>query len=109
MTDKQAEKEQSFTGSTENYSRGENPNSRANLKHWKKGESGNPSGRSTKYQKVGKTLNKVLDEPFNYIYENDGISRRERILSRFVEKAEDGSLSHFQFLAELGCFDRDDE
>jgi hypothetical protein len=54
-------------------------------------------------------LNKVLDEPFNYIYENDGISRRERILSRFVEKAEDGSLSHFQFMAELGCFDRDDE
>ena len=35
---------------------GKHPNSLANLKLYKKGESSNPGGRTTKYQKLGEAL-----------------------------------------------------
>ena len=49
--DKQIINSNSLSGNKEmNYEPGKNPNSLANLKSWKKGESGNPGGRPYKYE-----------------------------------------------------------
>ena len=40
--------------------RGKHPNSRANLKEWEKGESGNPSGRPHKFVKLKKSLDRAV-------------------------------------------------
>ena len=103
---KQVENEQSLSGNKENYKRGKHPNSKANLKIWKKGESGNPDGRPHKYTGIKKELMEILDSspsPWGNALSND--TWRREILEGFLYKAREGSLSHVQFLAEIGCFD----
>jgi len=55
-TDKQAD----ISFKTEKqYKRGEHPKSQANLQPFEKGISGNPGGRSLKYEQLKKALNRI--------------------------------------------------
>ena len=50
------------------YDHGKHPNSIANLRPYKKGESGNPGGRTVKYAKLRKALNKWKNIEMDYDY-----------------------------------------
>ena len=109
MIDKQCDNNESLSGNTDTFSRGEHPSSKANLRPWKKGESGNPDGRPHRYNGLKKALESLLDEEVSYTWDlafvgPDG-PRWLHILKGFLDKAREGSLSHIQFLAGLGCFD----
>ena len=52
--DKQTDNRIDFSGINGNYSRGEHPNSQANLKPFPKGMSGNPLGRPHKFVKLAR-------------------------------------------------------
>ena len=106
--DKKCDNNEPLSGNTDTFSRGEHPSSKANLRPWKKGESGNPDGRPHRYNGLKKALESLLDEEvsdWNIDFGSPDGPRRLRILIGFLNKAHEGSLSHIQFLAGLGCFD----
>ena len=69
------------------YTRGEHPNSLANLKPFPKGVSGNPLGKPHKYQKLADNLNKIGDrQVIDYKGIPGGYSYREGVLERCGRK-----------------------
>ncbi len=106
---------ESSTGSNEKQEHGHHPNSRANLKPWKKGMSGNPLGRPHKFTNFGKALTEVgvgyketrrYDVPSGeYYIETDDITRREKVLHTIWDRAADGEIQYINILAHLGCLD----
>ncbi len=113
---KQEENSDLITGISEteenNHGRGEHPSSLGNLTPFPKGVSGNPLGKPHKFNGLKKSLNSLLDEKVS-VWDLDlggsDESRRQRILIGFLDKAREGSLSHIQFLAKIGCFDEKEE
>jgi len=91
--------------STEEYSRGNHPNSRANLQPFEKGVSGNPLGRPYKFENLKNILNEYGDEEtFNWNNESEG-TRREQVWERIWWEAKYGDMKFIQLLAQLGCLD----
>ena len=89
--------------------RGKHPNSKANLKPWEKGVSGNPDGRPHKFVKMAKALKRFGRKPIGSW--DIGISTetnyKDEVLFQIWNKASKGSISHITILAELGCLDDD--
>lgn len=89
--------------------RGKHPNSKANLKPWEKGVSGNPDGRPHKFVKMGKALKRFGSKSIDKW--DIGISTetnyKDEVLFQIWNKASKGSISHITILAELGCLDDD--
>ena len=94
---------------------GRHPNSLANLKPFKKGVTGNPGGRITKYKKMAKALKK-FGKGYRTIEEWDSETRsiikedaqfplKEEVLLRIWLKAIEGDLKFIAILAELECLD----
>ena len=89
--------------------RGKHPNSQDNLKPFKKGESGNPSGRRKSYAGLKDSLNKLADEQ----YDNDILedvftpvaTHKERVHLTIWKKAESGDWRAIDLLEQLGCLD----
>ena len=102
--DKQRENREGLTGNSETYSRGEHPNSKANLTPFKEGVSGNPSGRPFKYVNLAKALNRVGKMP-PYDFDFAPPDLRTAVLHKIWHRASEGSIQHIKILAELGCLD----
>lgn len=66
---------------------------------WKKGESGNPNGRPRSGFALADLFRKVAEET-----DDEGVTRRERIIRKIMEKAEYGNLNaaEMYFLREFG-------
>ena len=97
------------TGNKEmNYEPGKNPNSLANLKSWKKGESGNPGGRPYKYEKLAQQLKIIGDEEVTDPWgENMGYTYKEGVLQTIWNKAIHGNMQFVNLLSSLGCLDKE--
>ena len=89
--------------------RGKHPNSQKNLVPFKKGQSGNPSGRTTKYANLKGALDKwstdtsvadFLGEPSSH-----ATTMKERAHWRIWYKATQGDTKCIEILAKLGCLD----
>ena len=88
------------------YSSGNHPNSRANLRPWEPGTSGNPSGKNSLNEKLRQALNAIGDEEtFNYKDESEG-TKRNQVLEVVWHRAIRGDLKYVQLLAGLGCLDK---
>ena len=89
--------------------RGQHPNSQKNLKKFKEGESGNPSGRAKSFNKMKDALKKLADEQAE---SDDGIwhtthseTRKELVHIAIWDKAQDGDKWAIQLLERLDCLD----
>ena len=87
------------------YKRGEHPKSQANLQPFEKGISGNPGGRSLKYEQLKKALIKYGEKPVDGWALN--LTYRESVLNQIWFQASEGSIGHIKILAELGCLDEE--
>jgi len=105
--DKQPDNSEDFTGNSDTYGRGEHPKSKANLTPFKTGESGNPSGRPSKYVNLSKALKEVGKLP-PYDFDFDAPDHRTAVLHTIWHRASEGSIQHIRILAELGCLDEDE-
>ena len=81
--------------------RGHHPNSQANLKKFKEGESGNPSGRPKAF--IG--IKDELTELVNSSEWDDGETHRDIIVDRIVTMAEIGDKWAIELIERLGCLD----
>ena len=96
------------TGNSERrYGRGNNPNSRSNLRPWPKGFSGNPLGRPLKNSTLIKELNGIGDEEVvDFDGKGQGYSKREDVLKKIWQKAQRCDIKYVQLLGGLGCLDK---
>jgi hypothetical protein len=89
--------------------RGTHPNSQKNLKKFKEGESGNPSGRGKSFTKMKDALKELADEEV----ETNQIGwdlicnapRKELVHRAIWDKAQDGDKWAIALLERLGCLD----
>ena len=94
---------------------GRHPNSLANLKPYEKGQSGNPGGRSTKYQKLADALLPYAEKRETKHKWNDNLEKfeniesednyREEVLKMIWKRARNGDIKYVELLAQLGCLD----
>lgn len=82
--------------------RGKHQNSQDNLKPFKKGESGNPSGRTKAFSGIKEELKQYVNEKDSIVYEH---THKELIVHGIVEKAIDGDWKAIELIERLGCFD----
>ena len=107
---KESQNDDSITANSENYKRGEHPNSQANLEPYEKGISGNPDGRPKKYLKLKKALDRIGKEKKN-AWDISGMDKdnyKDEVTERIWYEASKGSVAHIRMLAELGCLDEED-
>ena len=106
----------SISNNDVDYGPGSHPNSLANLKSWKKGESGNPNGRPTKYQKLADALLPYAEKRETKHKWNDNLEKfeniesednyREEVLEVIWQRARNGNIKYVELLAQLGCLDQ---
>ena len=98
----------SFTAE-KTHEHGKHPNSLANLKPYEEGVSGNPGGRSVKYAKMKKALDKWGDKELSVDFwdtpPSSAATMREQVLWRIWQKAINGDNKMIEILARLGCLD----
>ena len=87
--------------------RGQHPNSQKNLKKFKEGESGNPSGRAKAFNKLKVQLNALGKEDYfrSQFDVNPQGTRRELVHAAIWDKAQDGDKWAILLLERLGCLD----
>ena len=106
-TDKELNKSPHIEQKT--YDHGKHPNSIANLIPYKKGESGNPGGRTVKYAKLRKALNKWKNIEMDYDYWDAPPEQcktlKDQVHWRIWHKAVHGDNKCIEILAQLGCLD----
>ena len=81
--------------------RGTHPNSKNNLKKFKEGQSGNPSGRAKSFTGLKKDLRKLIREK-EFMGDD---THRQLIIERIVWMAEQGDWKAIELLERLGCLD----
>jgi len=93
----------------EKNEQGKHPNSLANLRPFKKGVSGNPGGRSTKFMKLKKALDRWGNDEIPYDFwdmpPDNASTMKEQVLYKIWDKARHGNLRCMEILAQLGCLD----
>ena len=93
----------------EEYEHGKHPSSLKNLRPFKKGESGNPGGRTKKYAKLKKALDRWGKESIGYdfwdIPPDEAITLKDQVLYKIWDKARHGNVRCMEILAQLGCLD----
>ncbi len=98
--------------SSEKGGRGKNPSSKANLKPFQKGESGNPGGKRLKGQEFIDALiehGKTIDQKHNINYSSgtesisDEGSYNFQIVDKVWKRARQGELPYIRLLNELGA------
>ena len=84
--------------------RGQHPNSQKNLKKFKKGQSGNPSGRIKSFSGIKEDLKAKVNSlhPINFEY-----SYKELIIEAIVNNAIAGDWKAIELIEKLGCLDQD--
>ena len=106
---KQRVNEKNISANNENYSKGEHPNSQANLKPFPKGVSGNPLGRPHKFVKLTEALDKWADRVVVYDFwdvpPESTRTMKEQVHWRIWHKARQGDNKCIELLARLGCLD----
>ena len=89
--------------------RGQHSNSRKNLVPFKKGQSGNPGGRPTKYANLKSALDKWSADESVPDFLGDppahASTMKERVHWRIWYKASQGDTKCIEILAQLGCLD----
>ena len=106
-TDNRQKKGDQITANNERSKRGEHPNSQANLRSYKPGESGNPSGRPFKKEKLARALNEFaneIDDTFSLNSESM-ITNKEKVLRSVWREAGKGNNYCIRMLSDLGCLD----
>ena len=83
--------------------RGKHPNSKDNLKPFKKGESGNPSGRMKAFHGIKDELKAHIDDEDYFSIE--GKTNRTVIVQEIVGMAKNGEWRAIELLEKLGCLD----
>ena len=87
------------------YAQGTHPHSKANLKPWSKGQSGNPLGKPS-HAKLTKMLKEVGDEVVLDYKGNPIGTRKELVLRTIYDKAIKGNnIKYIQLLIWLGVLD----
>ena len=99
-----------------NFGPGKHPASQANLKKWKRGESGNPGGRPQKYKRLKESLLQYVNKKdIKHIWDDDtnqyktienDLTYQEEVLDIIWKQAKRGSLRHIELLADLGCLEK---
>lgn len=75
--------------------RGKNPKSLANLKLWKAGESGNPSGRPANPESITNLMRLAGD-----MVGPDGRTRKEVLVEKLWRKAEEGDFRVAEYIVD---------
>ena len=100
------------TQSSEKDGRGKNPSSKANLKPFQKGESGNPGGKRLKGQEFIDALiehGKTIEQKHNINYSSgtesisDEGSYNFQIVDKVWKRARQGELPYIRLLVEMGA------
>ena len=94
----------------EEYEHGKHPSSLKNLRPFKKGESGNPGGRTKKYVNLKKALDRWGEKEIDYdLWDfptaTNGQSLKEQVIFAIWDKARRGNVKCMEILAQLGCLD----
>ena len=94
----------------EKYEHGKNPESLKNLRPFIKGESGNPGGRTKKYDKLKKSLDKWGDKKieldlWDLPLSSSDETLKDQVLFAIWDKARKGNIKCIEILAQLGCLD----
>ena len=111
MKDKKtaAKQDESSLKTEEIHEHGKHPNSISNLKPFPKGISGNPSGRTRKYEGLKKALDRMGNEVVNYDFwdmpTTDIQTRKDQVLWRIWRDAIHGDSKMIAILIGLGCLD----
>ena len=91
------------------HKHGKHPNSIKNLKPYEKGESGNPGGRSVKFAKMKKALDRWGKEELGFdfwdIPPTSAKTMKDQVHWKIWHKAIHGDNRCIEILAQLGCLD----
>ena len=85
--------------------RGQHPNSQKNLKKFKKGQSGNPSGRVKSFNGIKDDLHDKVNSLHPINFEQ---TYRELIIEAIVNNALDGDWKAIELIEKLGCLEKND-